>query len=439
VPIRSTQLPENTTNQISPSEIVAAPQAPKTPPSTQSQPIPIHQIHINPIQLQPQRYSYQEPSPDQPIRRTPYTPSNSNSLSKRKLELESLDLSKEKTEPRGHHHWHTKLITDTTKADVKMDRNLREKACKEHRDLDPIAPWAADEDLPSLEEINQQKPVQLQLCFHQLSDLGLSRKNQEDAHFVSENGALAGIFDGHGGSDVSNYANENFPKRFPDVLKNCNGNVHQAFETLIHEIHEEVAQLPDWQEQGTTAVISYLDKTTNKLYTATLADSEANIYRKNKKGENISIPLSPIRNWSSVKDAKRASLALEWGEIATEWPKKAKNSKTLRYITINVSRGIGDDFLCKLNSLKEVELPSGMSHKPKITMTQLKPGDILVLACDGLKDYVNETKIVSIVSENEDLSLIAEKLKDAAISNMRFNGGDNVTIIVIKASSIVPT
>lgn len=173
-----------------------------------------------------------------------------------------------------------------------------------------------------------------------------------------------------------------------------------------------------WND-GTTAVISFIDKNSGRIYTATLGDSEANIYRKIDKKVK-SIPLSCVRDWSSKKEAKRAAAVTNDPAKATQWP-KAKNPKTLRFPSpnygLNVSRAIGD-----------VEFSKGVIHKAKVTVNQVQPGDRIVIACDGLKDFVPEKEIVDMVKSNPGAGL-AQKLVDHALGPKMSQ--DNVTVLVL--------
>ena len=80
-------------------------------------------------------------------------------------------------------------------------------------------------------------------------------------------------------------------KVFPEKLAISNGDVHQAITDTINEIHEVIKEHKEWNAVGSTLVMSFIDNNTNIIYTATVGDSEANIYRW-IDGEIKSIPLS---------------------------------------------------------------------------------------------------------------------------------------------------
>lgn len=246
------------------------------------------------------------------------------------------------------------------------------------------------------------------------------RYQMEDAHFFQENekGILLGVFDGHNGIEVARYACYRFQELFFSILED---DVSKAFFTVFATIQEEIENKhSEWESIGSTAVVSYIEKATNYVYTATLGDSEANIYRKIGK-KRKSLPLSCIRNWGTKRDAYSAKLAL--GEAI---PFK-KNSKEMRHPPpgisvhsgsgLNVSRALGD------------VLFKGVIHSPKITLTTLLPGDILLLACDGLKDFVTEKEILKIIEIHQGRYSLVEDLIDYAISVN--HSTDNVTILGI--------
>ena len=85
----------------------------------------------------------------------------------------------------------------------------------------------------------------------------------------------------------------------------------------------------------------------------------------------------------------------------------------------NVSRALGDTH------------QKVIIAKPKITVTQLIPGDTLILCCDGLIDCksVDQTHIIDRINECEDAQELAQQLTVDGLGS-----GDNVSIIVIKTS-----
>ena len=316
----------------------------------------------------------------------------------------------------------------------RMRKNLT-KSIQEHNtpfqaDCSKKSPYMQVSDLSI--DLTPKKPTSLQFSPQFYSSKGFREQN-EDAHFYLKidtektKGTLVGVLDGHGGTEVSQFASNEFQKRFPDALKKADGNVHTAFENVIDQIHQEVARKSDWDEIGTVGVICYIDEETHFVYTATLSDCEANIYRQ--MGEEMkSIPLSPQRNWLSSRDLDRLkkyhteSDVVEYLDSVDNDPKEVFSNLSEG---INTPRAIGDVID------RGIELPL-VVHKPKITVDELKPGDVLTLACDGLKDFVSEREIIAIVKSEKKRPSFA--LCHPASYKMNKNDCDNVTVGVIHVS-----
>ncbi len=300
----------------------------------------------------------------------------------------------------------------------KMVKNAQ-KAVAEHMGADP-AYMGIEGAIPSMESLGERRASPLTFTKYECEAQG-PRSDMEDAHFYRETtrGVLTGVFDGHGGRDVAAQVCAGFSHEFLTYL-DAGMSPHAAFEQTIATLQDHILRNVDLEYVGSTAVVSYIDKTTGLIYTATLGDSEANIYRR--QGANLkSIPLSCVRDWSSKNDAKRAANVLGRPSVAREWP-TAPNPKYLRVQGVNVSRAFGDAYCAAPGKI-------GSFHKPKITVNKLQVGDMLVLACDGLKDYASETAIVGRLKtptrENP-----AEDLTMLAFENPAQY--DNVTVLAIR-------
>jgi serine/threonine protein phosphatase PrpC len=249
------------------------------------------------------------------------------------------------------------------------------------------------------------------------------RRYMEDAHFCidQEEGVLAGVFDGHNGSEVAQYSSYRMQECFFALLREENLNVYQVFKDLFAKIQEEIGVLhPNWSSVGSTAVVSYIERATNHIYTATLGDSEAVLYRIIRKKRKI-IPLSCLRNWSSKRDFASAKEALGEEIVRKNNPKEMRHPPPGMSVHsgcgLNVSRALGDiDF-------------KGVIHSPKITLTTLLPQDIVILACDGLRDFVSEKEILECIELHAGRSSLVDDLVDYSI-NIK-GSMDNVTVLGI--------
>ncbi len=202
---------------------------------------------------------------------------------------------------------------------------------------------------------------------------------QEDSFFTKkiDNGLLLGIFDGHrDNKEISQAAADYFSSQFEAKLRACKGNVLKTFENLVQTFHESV--LSDDKKGGACALICYVDTDTNRIYTSTLGDCEAKIYRK-YDGRIVAIPLSVVGNWANPDDFERARSLLT--PTGFHFFKLEEDPRDLRVNGINVARAFGDAPL----SFPQKNPPT-IIQKTETTMCQLQEGDLLVLASDGVWD-----------------------------------------------------
>ena len=68
-----------------------------------------------------------------------------------------------------------------------------------------------------------------------------------------------------------------------------------------------------------------------------------------------------------------------------------------------------------------------------IHQTQVVPGDVLLLCCDGLHGTVEAADMARIVTQNRDLREAAQRL--VALANER-DGGDNITVQVVRIKGV---
>lgn len=316
---------------------------------------------------------------------------------------------------------------------VKMIKN-QTKAINEHQEgysrLEN--PYATTDELDlSLENLGAATRLQPVV---DIAEMQGPRVSMEDSHFCIDiqQGILVGVFDGHSGSKVGRFASEQFQARFSNQLIESDGNVHRAFEFLFDTIQKEVLQTERLDSMGSTAVVCFIDKETNIAYTATLGDSEANIYRTINQTTK-SIPLSVVRDWKHEKEATRALIAMKmplselqkWTNAAN--PKFLRLSDPTRRMALNVSRALGDKQFTNYNG------NPGTIHKPKITAFRVQPNDLLILACDGLKDYLPEPEIVSCIGMNRPNP--AQELAQLTLNNMTRQAGDNITVLSLRLKS----
>lgn len=352
---------------------------------------------------------------------------------------ETNGTEKEKKARTVPQRWQDRTLT-VDEAMKKMEANFN-KAITEHTTAKKEDIYLEKrENLKALNATIKPSPLKLSMqeAEHQKEPQCLrdGKRQMEDRHFYKEldDGYLVGVFDGHGGHDVSDFVCNQIKTHFPIYLKAANGNVHQAFETLFVNTNLLISLKKELDGIGSTAVVSYIDRKTHLIYTATLADSEAVIYRKIDENYKA-IPLSCVRDWSSKKDSLRAASALKKPELAEQW-QTALNPKKLRFplpaCGINVSRCFGDIGYNKMDVAHPEKIDETVTCKPKITVCELEPNDIVQLSSDGFMDFVKQNEAVQQIVENEPQRNTADTLVEFAVEKKKSN--DDVTVVLLRVT-----
>lgn len=285
----------------------------------------------------------------------------------------------------------------------------------------------------SKEELHQRICTEyssLITSYHACSSPG-ARSNMEDCHFSCKipSGYLFGVLDGHGGAEVAKYVAEKIQEKFSECLESKQGDIYSTFTYLTDWLQKKIEEQDKWSTQGATAVFCFIDIYSHLIYTATIGDSEAKIYRKDTSGLINIIPLSCVRDWTSKTDAKRAAEALQQPNIAIDWvqaeqPKKIYFPLYIATMGLNVSRAIGDKFLSTWKG------QPGVIHKPKITVNFIKSGDQLILASDGFWDIMPDHVTINCINKlYGKADLIAKNLLTQALRKKECF--DNVTILSV--------
>ncbi len=323
-------------------------------------------------------------------------------------------------------------LQTTQKVDQVAQKLLKNanKAIEEHK----------GESVATVEEVqNSSRKNSLPISIeHAESHEQGKRPSMEDAsfHVKTSDGYLTGVFDGHGGKEVAQHVSQRAQELFFDLLRKNEKDVRATFTELFNLIEEEIKTHRDWDYQGSTAVLSFVDPVLGKIFTATIGDSEATIYR-NFPGATKAIPLSCVRNWGSSKDKERLLKRVDQNHRA-DWEKTMQTRiKHVRFDGygpnrfgggVNVSRAMGDEGL-----KRPLGANSPLIHKPKITMQNLLPGDRIVIACDGLKDFTTEKEIINVLDKNKDNSrAAAQQLVRFALNEKKST--DNITALVLSVS-----
>ena len=219
-----------------------------------------------------------------------------------------------------------------------------------------------------------------------------------------ENNLLFCLFDGHGGSEVSSYLQNNFHIQMKNHFPFTPNEKLFFFSNLFKDIDKKLKEL-NFIEVGSTAVIVYITKENNKkyLYCINIGDSRALLIKSNE--------------WKRLSYDDRASDKNEYERITKEGGIVMDGRV---YGQLMLSRAFGDW------ELKDF----GVSNEPHVTRVEIKTDDLfVVIASDGVWDVVEDSDIYK-------MSLLASNSKDlcnniikAAVENGSF---DNISCFVIQ-------
>lgn len=233
-----------------------------------------------------------------------------------------------------------------------------------------------------------------------------NRSYQEDTHVslvIPDKGVLFGVFDGHGGYEVSAYCARNVEGMFMRSL--------QAGASPLFALEETVANLAantGYFEAGSTVSLVYIPEEGSVIFTAVLGDSP--IIVGNETGVIFRGPDHNVRSNPAEADAAVARGATIWGRYARV---------SIHGPGLQMSRALGDRDLTFLSRTPETHVVKAPEH-----------GFILV-GSDGLfdpshKNYAaHEEAVVRVVNHRA----TAQELVDNAVNTPT---GDNVTAILAR-------
>ncbi len=235
-----------------------------------------------------------------------------------------------------------------------------------------------------------------------LTDVGRSRKQNED-HWAAD--TPRGVFvvsDGMGGRVAGELASKIVVDVLPDFLlkhlerfrdlegANAKQAVMQSIIELSELIHRESSKRPDFFGMGATVVLAVIRAT--QALIAHVGDSRAYLFRE-KMLQSI------------TKDHSIIQIMIDMGQLT---PENAATHPARSQITQFV----------------------GMESQvfPDVKYLELRPGDRILLCSDGLTGMVDDAGISEILSTHSDPEAACQMLI-AAANNA--GGKDNITAIVI--------
>ncbi len=233
------------------------------------------------------------------------------------------------------------------------------------------------------------------------TDKGRKRSMNQDMFFISDTpvGILPNLYivaDGMGGQNAGDVAARFCVDRFTELVRVSRERTPiQVIEKAIRQTNEDLIEKAANQKEldgmGTTFVMATL-LSDNNLLVANIGDSR--MYLINERITQIS------QDHSLVAEMVRS------GEIRKEEARFHPNKNVV---------------------LRALSTQSVVS--PDYYQVTVRPGDCALLCSDGLSDMVDETELLKVVSEYEDVGDIADRLVTMANEN---GGRDNITLVLLR-------
>ncbi|MFA6066083.1 MAG: PP2C family protein-serine/threonine phosphatase [Candidatus Babeliaceae bacterium] len=253
------------------------------------------------------------------------------------------------------------------------------------------------------------------------SDIGFAeaqgrRPTMEDAHCVAIQTHIAffGLYDGHGGRNVADFAAQHLHKNMFAALQAGN-HMHNALEAGFVKTHKDLdAASFNSRTQGCTAIAAVL--TDGKIYVANAGDSRAIICRAGK-----AIALSD--DHKPNRPDEQARIQKLGGKVIVKGVPRVNGR-------LAISRALGD------KALNPYVIPNPEIREQIITTDD----DFLLIACDGVWDVLDNQAAITITktalnNNPGDFNRAADTLKNEAL---RRGSTDNVSVMVINLKNYRP-
>lgn len=254
--------------------------------------------------------------------------------------------------------------------------------------------------------------INLYASSYGVAELQGRRPTMEDAHavLIMPQYAIFGLFDGHGGKDVSEFLSNNLINSIvadSEFLKSNSKALYNSYIKIDSLLDNSIAQ-----RQGATAVTALVNH--NKLYVANVGDSRAVICCN-----GVAVPLSIDHKPDRADEKKRIEDL--GGKIIFHGVWRVQGN-------LAISRAIGDHRL----SPYVIAEPEVQEH------LLTNQDEFLILACDGVWDVLTNQQAVNIVRQSllkdRNFDKAAKTLVDAA-----YNAGstDNISVVVIDIQKLI--
>lgn len=239
-----------------------------------------------------------------------------------------------------------------------------------------------------------------------MEDRFISTRTQDGSYGVF------GVFDGHGGSEVAEYCSQHFLPHLERALQRASIDHQNSMEGLLSEVFRSVdaatrTSIPNHQV-GSTALLALVSHD-GRLWFATAGDSRGMLLDRQGHASLVT-PEHKVEYEKARIEAAGGLVTYDDGVARV-------------FRTLNVSRSIGDHFM------KPYVIPD-----PHVCDARaIAPGDMLVLASDGIWDVFQPEELAQILHQHmREKQVPASALLPAILQLAKSRGsGDNMTLMTV--------
>uniref|UniRef100_A0AC35UD97 PPM-type phosphatase domain-containing protein n=1 Tax=Rhabditophanes sp. KR3021 TaxID=114890 RepID=A0AC35UD97_9BILA len=249
------------------------------------------------------------------------------------------------------------------------------------------------------------------------------RIEMEDGHthlLDNDNGAFFGVYDGHGGASVSQFASLHLHKRIMDNDKFKEGKIEEAivegYLAMDRQMLDDDVMKND--TSGSTSVVCIIHKGT--LYTGWSGDSRA-VCSYDSQSLPLSFDHKPM-NKVEFERIQKAGGYVEFNRVNGN---------------LALSRALGD-FVYKRNKTVGASEQIVTAHPELTTHVMDDKFEFLIIACDGIWDVMTNQEAVDFVRSRLADGIAPEKVCEQMLdhclspdSRMEGLGCDNMTVIIV--------
>jgi len=239
---------------------------------------------------------------------------------------------------------------------------------------------------------------------------------REDKHYIDNSVGFYGVYDGHGGSQVSEYLEHNMFSVLQQQLKE-KSDPQEALQASFLEadrlfIDNVVKNNRLMNRVGSCCIVCYIDVEENKLYIGNAGDCRAILGRRltRGEGENVNVTISAMQlsidQNTNSKYEKQVVFERSGDENAIRKNEKNTNNSIFAVDrvagSLMVTRAIGDAYLKHKEYSYNPLIPHlpYISAQPDVTCIPLKPGDdFVIMGSDGFWEHMTNIEAAQLVVE----------------------------------------